>query len=188
MAWLIENTAPFPTDTGEYPGTFYALTRAIVFQQLHDKAASSIFGRLRALFPAGELRPEQILQTDEPILRGVGLSRNKQLAIQDLARFAVDGRLPDAQQLKTLDDDSIVSLLTEIRGIGPWTVHMLLIFRLGRPDVWPVGDLAIRNGYGLLHDWPEPPTAKQLQPLGDCYRPYRSVASWYLWRANEKWT
>jgi 3-methyladenine DNA glycosylase/8-oxoguanine DNA glycosylase len=163
---------------------FVALAEAIVYQQLHAKAAATIFGRVEALFPRSRtgLKPEQVLAATDDELRGAGLSRAKTAALRDLAQRCVEGTVPTLRQLQRMDDDEIVDRLTAVRGIGRWTAEMFLMFRLGRPDVLPVDDYGVRQGFALAYEQPLP-TPKELAAYGDRWRPYRSVASWYLWRA-----
>lgn len=169
--------------------TFYALAESIVYQQLNGKAAATIFGRVQALFPKGNLEPGALLRMDDERLRGAGLSKNKLLALRDLAERSEQGKVPTLAQLNKMSDDEIVDRLTEVRGIGRWTVEMLLIFRLGRPDVLPVADYGIKKGYARLFfrgkKKEELPTDAELLKRGERWRPFRSVASWYLWRATD---
>jgi O-6-methylguanine DNA methyltransferase len=166
---------------------FGALAQSIVYQQLNGKAAATIFGRVRALFPRGRLEPKTLLTLSDDSLRGAGLSRGKLAAVRDLATRAAAGDIPTLPQLQRMDDEAIVEALTEVRGIGRWTVEMLLIFRLGRPDVLPVADYGIRKGFArVFHRGKrreELPTEEALAKRGERWRPFRSVASWYLWRA-----
>ena len=169
--------------------TFAALARSIVYQQLNGKAAATIFGRVRALFPRGRLEPKALLAIPEADLRAAGLSRNKLASIRDLAERAVAGQIATLTQLERMDDEAIIEQLTEVRGIGRWTVEMLLIFRLGRPDVLPLSDYGIKKGFARLYHRgkrkDELPSAETLTRRGERWRPYRSAASWYLWRAAE---
>jgi methylated-DNA-[protein]-cysteine S-methyltransferase len=167
---------------------FAALAEAIVYQQLHGRAAATIFARLRALFPHAHLAPtpEQIVRVSDEKLRAAGLSRPKIAALRDLAARAARGELPTLAEIRTLDDDEIVERLTVVRGIGRWTVEMLLMFRLGRPDVLPVDDYGIRKGFALAFGTPELPMREALLERGERWRPYRTAASWYLWRVAER--
>ena len=160
---------------------FQALLRAIVFQQLAGKAASAIHGRVVALFE-GAPSPAGLLALAPERLRGAGLSAAKQAAVIDLARKFIDGTVP-YHDVDSLNDDEVVARLTQIRGIGRWTAEMFLIFQLRRPDVWPVDDLGVRNGWKLIHGLEAAPSPKELGPLGDVFRPHRSTAAWYCWRA-----
>ena len=165
---------------------FHALLRAITYQQLSGKAAATIHGRVVALFPAGHgPHPELLLGLPEAALRGAGLSRNKLLAIRDLASKALDGTVPDMKGLKRLPDEEIIERLTQVRGVGRWTVEMLLIFTLGRPDVLPVTDLGIRKGFQRAYGMKRLPAYSTLERAGRAWSPYRSVASWYLWRVAD---
>jgi DNA-3-methyladenine glycosylase II len=161
--------------------SFNTLARSIVFQQLAGNAARAIYGRFVALYD-GPVTPEKVLQTSAERLRSAGLSGAKAASILDLATKTSDGTVP-LERIEELPDDEIVSRLSAVRGIGRWTAEMFMLFHLGRPDVWPVDDLGVRKGFAAIHGMPEPPTPKALQALGDIYRPYRSVAAWYCWRA-----
>jgi DNA-3-methyladenine glycosylase II len=160
---------------------FAELARAICFQQLAGSAARAIHGRFDALFD-GEPTPDTVLARPEADLRAVGLSAAKVASIRDLATRVVAGTVR-LDRLGRRSDDDVIDELTVVRGIGRWTVEMFLIFQLGRLDVWPVDDYGVRKGYASLHRLAEAPTPKALMPLGDAYRPYRSVAAWYCWRA-----
>jgi DNA-3-methyladenine glycosylase II len=162
---------------------FNAVARSIVFQQLAGRAAAAIYGRFAALFD-GHPTAEALLALPEESLRGAGLSGNKAAALRDLALRAVDGTVPFAD-LDPLADDEILDRLSSVRGVGRWTAEMFLIFQLRRPDVWPVDDLGVRKGYAIAKRLGVPPTPRQLGPLGEPFRPYRSAAAWYCWRANE---
>jgi DNA-3-methyladenine glycosylase II len=163
---------------------FEALVRSIVYQQLAGPAAAAIHGRLVAAL-GGEVTPKRLLSLPAGTLRSVGLSANKAASLQDLAARVLDGTVVlDPAGLRTENDAEVVARLTTVRGIGKWTAEMFLMFQLRRLDVWPTGDLGVRKGFGLAWEIPAP-TAKQLEPLGDPYRPYRSVVAWYCWRAAE---
>ncbi len=162
---------------------FNAVARSIVFQQLAGRAAAAIYGRFAALFD-GRPTPEAVLAAPEESLRGAGLSGGKTAALRDLALKAVDGTVP-FEHLDGLDDDEIVARLSAVRGVGRWTAEMFLIFQLRRPDVWPVDDLGVRKGYAIAKRLPVMPTPRELGPLGEPFRPYRSAAAWYCWRAND---
>jgi DNA-3-methyladenine glycosylase II len=163
---------------------FAALVRAIVYQQLAGVAAAAIHRRLIAAL-GDDIRPEALLALSDSDLRTAGLSANKVASLRDLAAKMLDGTIVLAPRgLAGQGDDEIAARLSSVRGIGPWTADMFLIFQLRRLDVWPTGDLGVRRGYGLA--WGVPmPSARQLAPLGEPYRPYRSVAAWYCWRAAE---
>lgn len=163
---------------------FAELARAILYQQLAGRAAAAIHARFAALFDGEAPTPDAVLALPVDRLRGAGLSGAKAASIRDLAEKVLDGSV-QLDRITRFPDDEIVRELTLVRGIGPWTAEMFLIFQLGRLDVWPVGDYGIRKGYALLYGLSEPPSAKELEPLGDPFRPYRSVAAWYCWRAAE---
>jgi DNA-3-methyladenine glycosylase II len=163
---------------------FAALVRAVLYQQLAGAAAAAIHGRLIEAL-GGEVTPEQLLSLPTDTLRSVGLSGNKTASLQDLATKVLDGTVVLAPAgLRAESDAEVVARLSTVRGIGRWTAEMFLIFQLRRLDVWPTGDLGVRKGYGLAWRIPTP-TARELEPLGDPYRPYRSVVAWYCWRAAE---
>ena len=165
---------------------FHSLLRAITYQQLSGKAAATILGRVTALFPHDTgPHPEALLAIPESALRGAGLSRNKLLALQDLAAKTLDGTVPDSRGLKRLPDAEIIERLTQVRGVGRWTVEMLLIFTLGRPDVLPVTDLGIRKGFQLAYGMKRLPAYSTVERAGRSWAPYRSIAAWYLWRAAD---
>jgi DNA-3-methyladenine glycosylase II len=163
---------------------FEALVQAIVYQQLAGAAARAIHGRLIAALD-GDVTPEGLLGLSDETLRAVGLSGAKVRSLRDLATKALDGTLVlSPRALARQSDDEIIARLSSVRGIGPWSAQMFLIFQLRRLDVWPVADLGVRHGYGLA--WKVPtPSARELEPLGEPYRPYRTVVAWYCWRAAE---
>ncbi|MGA7275634.1 MAG: DNA-3-methyladenine glycosylase 2 family protein [Candidatus Udaeobacter sp.] len=166
---------------------FDALAESIAYQQLSGKAAATIFGRVRALYPKRKwLDPGQLLATPDESLRAAGLSRAKTAALKDLAAKTIDGTVPSGRALLRMSDDEIVARLTQVRGIGRWTVEMLLLFDLGRPDVWPVDDYGVRKGFIKTFGRRKLPTPKQLVKIGEKWRPYRSVAAWYFWRALDR--
>jgi DNA-3-methyladenine glycosylase II len=163
---------------------FGTLVRVIVYQQLAGRAAAAIHGRLIAAL-GGDVAAGPLLALSDEQLRAAGLSRNKIASLRDLAAKVLDGTVVlSPRGLSRENDDQIIARLSAVRGIGPWTAEMFLLFQLRRLDVWPVGDLGVRRGYGLAWQIPEP-TARELQPLGEPFRPYRSVAAWYCWRAAE---
>lgn len=165
---------------------FQYLLRAIVYQQLSGAAARTIFGRVCGMYgPRPHPSPQALLATPVPRLKSAGLSSAKTLAALDLARFATRGRIPSAARLRRMEVDRIVERLTEVRGIGRWTVEMLLIFYLGHPDILPIGDLGIQKGFARLCRRRTLPDPTAIARRGERWRPYRSVASWYLWRAAE---
>jgi len=162
---------------------FGALARSIAYQQLAGKAAAAIHGRFEALFD-GHPTPEAVLAMPEQSLRAVGLSGSKAASILDLAAKVESGVVP-LDGIQRLTDEDIIERLIVVRGIGRWTAEMFLIFQLGRLDVWPVDDFGVRAGYGSAYGLKAAPTPKALVPLGDAFRPYRSIAAWYFWRAIE---
>ena len=183
IARLLAETGP-PRLSRPVESHFVTLVRAIVYQQLAGRAAAAIHGRLIAALD-GDVRPETLITLSEESLRTAGLSRNKMASLRDLAAKVLDGTVAlSPRGLARESDDEIVARLSAVRGIGPWTAEMFLIFQLRRLDVWPVEDLGVRHGYGLAWQVPTP-TARELRPLGDPFRPYRSVAAWYCWRAAE---
>jgi methylated-DNA-[protein]-cysteine S-methyltransferase len=167
--------------------TFLALAESIVYQQLSGRAAATIFARVCALFPNAHagFTPEQLLRTSEARLSGAGLSRSKLLSLRDLAQRTAAGEVPTLAALGGMDDEDIIERLSQVRGIGRWTVEMLLMFRLGRPDVLPLDDYGVRKGLGVVLGRRALPGRDLLVKRGERWRPYRSAASWYLWRAAE---
>jgi len=160
---------------------FAALVRSIMYQQLAGAAATAIHGRFLKLFAAG-LSPTAVLALPDGAMRSAGVSGSKSAAILDLARKISDGTVP-MQDLNDLSDDELVGRLVQVRGIGRWTAEMFLIFQLRRLDVWPVDDYGVRKGWAQAHDLKEPPKPKVLQAEGDRFKPYRTIAAWYCWRA-----
>ncbi len=160
---------------------FAELARMICYQQLAGAAARTIHGRFEALFD-GHPTPDAVLAISNDALRGAGLSAAKAASIRDLA-VRVDAGEVKLARMGRLPDDEVVRELTLVRGIGRWTAEMFLLFQLGRPDVWPVDDLGVRKGYSLIYGLPAMPVARDLDPLGERFRPYRSVVAWYCWRA-----
>jgi DNA-3-methyladenine glycosylase II len=183
MARLVE-LAGLPKLRERHGTHFEALVRSIVFQQLAGPAASTIHRRFVALLDE-QVEPATVLVQSDEALRSVGLSGNKAASIRDLATKVTDGTvILDPRALARETDEEIITRLSTVRGIGRWTAEMFLLFQLRRLDVWPTGDLGVRRGYGLAHGIPMP-TPKELEQYGDAYRPYRSVAAWYCWRATE---
>jgi O-6-methylguanine DNA methyltransferase len=189
LAGVIDTVGPFRMELKKAPNIFGALAEAIVYQQLTGKAAATIFARLCALFSSVHQSPtaRQILGATDEALRGVGLSRSKTLSLRDLARRTSSGEIPTLSEIRSMEDEAIIERLTQVRGIGRWTTEMLLIFRLGRPDVLPVDDYGVRKGFAIAYDR-ELPSPKELAAYGARWKPYRTVASWYLWRAVERAT
>lgn len=176
-------THPTRLELSHTQGLFHALCESIVYQQLSGKAAATIFGRVRALYaPRRFPTPAELAATAPRLLRAAGLSNAKTLAVHDLARRTGAGELPTLAQARKLPDNELIERLTAVRGIGPWTAHMFLIFRLGRPDVLPTADLGVRKGFQQLYRKRELPGPDELTQHAERWRPYRSVASWYMWR------
>ena len=165
---------------------FHALVRSICHQQLHGKAAETILGRVNARFGDGQAADiKKLRRARLDTMRKCGLSEAKALAIKDLAAKCLDGTVPPVGELHAMGDDEIVERVTQVRGIGRWTVEMMLMFRMGRLDVFPVDDFGVRKGFSMLRKLPEQISAKQLMPHGEPWKPYRTVASWYLWRVAD---
>lgn len=185
--------SPDETDSGNstsaWQTPFTALVRSVVYQQLSGRIAEIILGRVLALYPGKPFPdPGDLLDTPDEPLRAAGLSRNKLLAIRAIAEAARAGLIPPSTGAAgELDDETLIAQLTTIRGVGRWTVEMLLMFHLGRPDVLPATDYGVRKGYAVTYGLlPELPTPKALLAHGERWRPFRSVAAWYLWRALEQ--
>ena len=184
LASLIKRVGPFTLKLTTTKSLFEALLRSIVYQQLHGKAAATIHGRVLAVLAQhGGTSPEATEQATDDALRGAGLSRNKLLAVRDLAAKCRAGTVPALAVARKLGDEELIARLTEVRGIGPWTVHMLLLFHLGRPDVMPTGDFAIRLAFQKLYRKRRSPSPEVILRHTGPWQPYRSVASWYLWRS-----
>jgi DNA-3-methyladenine glycosylase II len=189
---LIDRVGEFTLKLDRAPSPFESLLESILYQQLHGKAAATIHRRMREYFGGGDPAPQLLLDTPDEPLRAAGISGNKIKAMRDLAAKTIDGTVPSHAAILKMSDADIVERLTEVRGIGPWTVEMLLIFRMGRPDVLPVTDYGVRKGYALTFqrlpktraleasDLPKPDVVFK---RGQRWKPFRSVASWYLWRA-----
>lgn len=185
LAKLIDRAGPYALKIKKTTSLFAALAQAIVYQQLSGKAAASIFARLCALVPKtrGGLRPAHVLDLGDADLRSAGLSRSKAAALRDLAQKIVAGSLPPLAKLQRMDDVAVIDCLTQVRGIGRWTAEMFLMFRLGRRDVLPLDDYGVRKGFALAFNQGHLPSRQQLEQRAARWQPYRSVASWYLWRA-----
>jgi DNA-3-methyladenine glycosylase II len=187
LALLINRVGAPGLQVDKVQSPFAALAESIVYQQLTGKAAATIHGRLVGLCrPRRRLRPEDIVRFTEDQLRGAGLSRAKTAALKDLAAKTLDGVVPTMARLERMGDEEIIERLTSIRGIGRWTVEMLLIFRLGRPDVLPVTDYGVQKGFKLTFGKRKLPKPAQLARYGKRWAPYRSMAAWYLWRAVDQ--
>jgi DNA-3-methyladenine glycosylase II len=198
LARLITRAGPFNLRLASTQSPFEALTESIIYQQLHGKAAAAIHARLIAGFqPLPTLMPihptpQQILDAPTADLRAAGLSANKTLALRDLAAKTLDGTVPTLPRIRRMKDDAIIEHLTQVRGIGVWTVQMFLMFRLGRPDILPTSDYGVRKGFALTFQNLKPatkaipsllPTPADMERRARKWQPFRSVASWYLWRA-----
>ncbi|HEX8697309.1 MAG TPA: DNA-3-methyladenine glycosylase [Myxococcaceae bacterium] len=186
LAAMMRRVGPFRLQLRPLHSPFAALAESIVYQQLHGKAAASIFARLCERVGKGaRFTPEALLATPESALREAGLSGAKAAAVKDLALKTQEGAVPTLAQVRRLSDEQLIERFSQVRGIGQWTVEMLLIFRLGRPDVLPVDDYAIRKGFGRLLGLKESPRPREVLEYGERWRPWRTVASWYLWRSLE---
>jgi 3-methyladenine DNA glycosylase/8-oxoguanine DNA glycosylase len=188
LSKLITRVGPFVLRADDGNPPFQALTESILHQQVTGKAAAAILGRFRDGFGVGKRfpSPARVAVATDVELRAVGISRSKAAALRDLAAKTLDGTVPTAKALHRMHEDEIIERLTAVRGIGVWTVHMLLMFRLGRPDVLPVGDYGVRKGFKkTFRTKSELPTPSEIAKRAERWRPYRTVASWYLWRALE---
>jgi DNA-3-methyladenine glycosylase II len=183
---LIREIGPCRLEIAARQSPYEAIAESIVYQQLAGRAAAAIYGRFCASFGARRCpRPEKVVAASLESLRAVGLSKSKATAIQHLAEMTLEGRIPTRAQAAKLPDDELVERLTEVRGVGRWTAEMFLIFTLGRPDVLPVDDYGVRKGYARTIGREVLPKPKELAVHGEAWRPFRTVASWYLWRATE---
>jgi DNA-3-methyladenine glycosylase II len=180
MARLIKAVGPMTLEDPD-PDHFAALVTSIMYQQLAGKAATAIHGRFLKLFDHG-LSPEAVLSLADGSMRSAGVSGPKSAAITDLARKIIDGTVP-LHDVGSLSDAELVQRMVQVRGIGPWTAEMFLIFQLHRLDVWPVDDYGVRKGWAAAHKLKEPLSPKGMQAEGERFRPYRSVAAWYCWGA-----
>ncbi len=184
LARIIKQVGPCAIAPRRGVPPWQALVRSVAYQQLNGKAAETIFGRFLALFPGTKFpTPEQIVAAPDEKLRSAGLSRAKTAAIKDIAAKTLAGVVPTRRDIVKLSDAEIIARLTTIRGVGPWTVEMLLMFTLGRPDVLPATDYGVRSGFALVYGLKELPDPKHLLAHGERWRPHRTTASWYLWRA-----
>jgi len=184
---LISSTAAFKIDVEEGQSPYDVLMEAIVYQSISGKAAATIFGRIKALGENGKApTPEKMLKIPPQKLRKAGLSGAKVLAMKDLARKTIQGIVPTHGEALNLSDGELVKRLVSVRGIGAWTVEMFLIFRLGRPDVLPIHDLGVKKGWSVAYGKKHMPKPQELLKFGERWRPYRTIASWYMWRAFER--
>ena len=187
LAPLIKETQEFRVEKGGAENPYEVLVEAITHQSISGRAAATIFGRVKALGSNGRIpTPQEMLKLPKPALRKAGLSAAKILAMKDLAQKTIGGVVPTLEEAQKLSDEELVHRLVSVRGIGAWTVEMFLIFRLGRPDVLPVHDLGVRKGWAITYGKKHMPAPKELLKFGERWRPYRTVASWYMWRACQR--
>ncbi len=187
LATLIAETVQFQVDMEAAQSPYEALLESIAYQSISGKAAATIFGRVKALGSNGRApSPQEMLKLRKPVLRKAGLSGAKIVAMKDLAQKTIDGTVPTLEQAQGLSDEELVERLVSVRGIGAWTVEMFLIFNLGRPDVLPIHDLGVKKGWSVTYGKKYMPKPKELLAFGEQWRPYRTVASWYMWRAFER--
>ncbi|MCO6158880.1 DNA-3-methyladenine glycosylase family protein [Asaia lannensis] len=182
----IERIGPCRLRGADGKTPYQALIRAIIGQQLHGRAAEAILGRVCALSGGDMPEPEALLALPEETLRGCGLSAAKFVALRGLAQARLEGIVPGVDEARLLDDEALIARLTSLRGVGRWTVEMLLIFTLGRSDVLPVDDFAIRAGWQKLYGLDTPPRPTALRTAGEKFSPWRSALAWYLWRLSEE--
>ena len=185
MRRLIETHGPCALVVEGTRTPFVSLVSAVAHQQLHGAAAETILRRFRALFGGRFPTPARLAEVEDEALRGVGFSRAKVAAIRDIAAKTLDGTVPTTRQIKAMPDEEIIARLTSVRGVGRWTVEMLLIFKLGRPDVLPADDYGVRNGFRIIHGLADLPKPKDLLAYGERWRPHATTAAWYLWRAAD---
>jgi DNA-3-methyladenine glycosylase II len=185
LAALIEQVGPCTMQIPHHFSIFYSLARSITYQQLAGKAAAAIFGRVEALFAKGRMTPRNLLKLDDESLRAAGLSKNKMAALRDLAAKCLDGTVPNKRQLARMSDEEIIERVSQVRGIGRWTVEMMLIFRLGRPNVLPVDDYGVRKGMQRLYRMRKLPDKATMRRRARPWEPWCSIASWYMWRCAE---
>jgi DNA-3-methyladenine glycosylase II len=184
---LIEETTPFQLKFEAAQSPYETLVEAITHQSISGKAAATIFARVKALSSNGGIpTPQEMLKLRKPALRKAGLSGAKILAMKDLSQKTIDGIVPTLEQAQKLSDEELVKRLVSVRGIGAWTVEMFLIFRLGRPDVLPIHDLGVKKGWSITYGKKHMPKPKELLAFGERWRPYRTIASWYMWRACQR--
>jgi DNA-3-methyladenine glycosylase II len=182
MKQIIGRVGPCTLKPRTRRSPYEALLQSVIYQQLHGKAAETILNRFKAIYGDALPEPADLLRTPETQLRDAGLSGGKMRALQDIAAKSQAGLVPTRREASRMTDAELVERLTEIRGVGPWTVEMLLIFTLGRTDVLPVTDFGVRKGFGVAYRQGDMPTPAELLEHGEQWRPYRSYAAWYLWR------
>ena len=186
LARVIKKVGPCTIAPRRGVPPYQALVKSVTYQQLNGKAAETIFRRMLALFPGKKFpAPADIIAATDEQLRSAGLSRAKTAAIKDIAAKTIAGVVPPRRVIAKMSDAEIIEQLTTIRGVGPWTVEMLLMFTLGRPDVLPATDYGVRSGFARVYGLKELPSPKELLAHGERWRPHRTVASWYMWRALE---
>jgi DNA-3-methyladenine glycosylase II len=187
LARLIEETVEFQIEMESMDSPYEALMESIAYQSISGKAAATIFARIKALGTNGRApTPQEMLKLRPQKLRKAGLSGAKVLAMKDLAQKTIDGIVPTLEQAQKMSDEELVERLVSVRGVGAWTVEMFLIFRLGRPDVLPIHDLGVKKGWSVTYGKRRMPKPKELLAFGERWRPYRTLASWYMWRAFER--
>lgn len=186
MRRLIRTHGPCTLEPEGQRSPFESLVRAVAHQQLNGTAAETILGRFRALFPRKRFpTAAQLADVTDEALRGCGFSWAKIKALRDIAAKTIEGVVPSSRAIQKMSDEEIIERLVQVRGVGRWTVEMMLIFKLGRPDVLPVDDFGVRNGYRIAFNLPEMPKPKELLTLGLAWRPHGTTAAWYLWRAAD---
>jgi 3-methyladenine DNA glycosylase/8-oxoguanine DNA glycosylase len=186
IAGVIDEVGPVRIELDPRETVYQSLFRSILYQQLTGKAAATILGRVKALYPKRKFpKPEDILRTPPEAIRATGVSGAKLRALQDLSRRHHEGLIPSRAKMAGLEDEVVIETLSEIRGVGRWTAQMFLIFTLGRKDVLPEGDYGVRKGFAAIHRKNELPTPSELLEHGERWRPHRTSAAWYLWRALE---
>jgi DNA-3-methyladenine glycosylase II len=187
FAALIKEVGSVTVKLDPNESVYESLGVSIIYQQLHGKAAASIAARFKKLYSKSNAfpSPKQVVNADLEQMKTAGLSESKCIALKDLAQKTLFKQIPDRKTAEDLSDEALIEAFTSVRGIGPWTAQMLLIFTLGRTDVLPTGDYGVRRGFALLYGKKKLPTPKELAAFGERWQPYRSIASWYLWRATE---
>ena len=184
LARLIRKVGPCTLKPERNCSPYKSLVRSVAYQQLNGTAAATILGRVQKLFPGKRFpEPEDLVSISADLLRGAGLSRAKTAAVKDIAAKTIEGVVPTSRVIRKMSNEEILERLTTIRGVGPWTVEMLLMFRLGREDILPITDYGVRKGFAVTYKLSELPSPKELLAHGERWRPYRTTAAWYLWRA-----
>lgn len=186
MRRLMKEIGTCTLDPQQARQPFESLVRAIAHQQIHGKAAEAILGRFIGLYPGKFPKPGDIIETETDAMRGCGFSMSKIAAIRDIAAHTLSGTVPTLARIKKMPDEEILQRLIQIRGVGRWTVEMMLIFQLGRPDILPIDDFGVRNGFRIAYKLDAMPKPREVLQHGAIWQPFRTVASWYLWRAADK--